>query len=87
MRASLRERCRAFLERPVPAGVDHVPGSIAETALRLAAEGVSLDPELLELVELCVPESREAAQLLTGEARDYFRRSAALLEEIAARGR
>ena len=86
MSGSLRERCRAFLERPVPAGVDYVPGSVAETVLRLAAEATPLDPELLELLELCIPESREAAKRHTGEARDYFRASAALLEEIAAQG-
>ena len=82
---TLRQRCRAFVERPAPAGLGYVPDSIAERILRLTAEGFGpLDHELAELLELCIPETHAAAEALQGEARAYLLESAALLEEVAA---
>lgn len=83
---ALASRCRAFLAREVPAGLDHVAGSIAERILALAANGIPLDDELAELLPLCVAESRARAEALPAGARAYLLDSAGLLDEIA-RGR
>ncbi|KAA0251600.1 hypothetical protein FBQ97_11525 [Acidobacteria bacterium ACD] len=82
----LAERCRVFLAREVPAGLDYVSGSIAERVLAMAANGIPLDEELAELVPLCVQESRTRAEDLPGDARAYLLASADLLEEIGREG-
>lgn len=84
MTAALRARIRAFLEGEPPAGLGYVPDSIAERILRLAAAGEPLDDEMEELLDLCVLETRDAAERRTGAVRDYLEGSAALLEAIAA---
>ena len=83
---SLRERCRAFLEREVPPGLGYVSDSIAEQVLAAVARGVPLDGELRELLPICVEESRSVAASLPAAARAYLLESAALLEEASRDG-
>ena len=81
---SLQNRVIAFLERPVPADVDYVGDSLAERLLRAYAEDGRLegDPEELELLGLCVLESRAAAEEGGPARRAWFTESADLLEAI-----
>lgn len=84
--ATLQERARVFLERPIPKGITYVPDSFAERFIKkYAAEGkVKNDPESLELIEICATESQEAAKKSTGEEQEYFRESAEILKAILA---
>jgi hypothetical protein len=67
----------------VPPGIGYVPDSIAERIVALTARRAPLDPDLLELLSICIPELHAEAESHTGEARRYFADCAALLEEIA----
>lgn len=80
---SLRDRVREFLSRKPPEGLSDVPGSVAEMALAAYADGQPLDEEMRDLLELCIPESRDHARSLTGAAKAYLLESAGLLEEIS----
>ncbi len=86
MNADPRKRCAAFVTKVPPPGLGHVGDSVAERALRACAAGVAPEGEILELLEIVIADSREAAEALAGDAAEYLHASAALLEEIAAGG-
>lgn len=85
MADSLQSRAAAFVDRPVPAGLDYVSGSIAERIIaQYAAEGrLDVDDELGELLELTVMEASASVDQYEGAAREYMAESAAILEAIA----
>lgn len=84
VKQSLQDRAKAFLKRPIPKGVNYVPDSISERFIASYAENgkIDLDPELAELLEICVDEGERAAKKHSGEAREYFEESAAILRAI-----
>lgn len=83
---TLQERAKTFLDRPIPEDLDYIPGSISENIIAAyAADGrVDLDPELGELLEICIVEGFSAAEQGSPERRAYFRESAAILQAIQA---
>jgi len=84
MSRQLRERARAFLERPIPEGMPYVPDSISERFIAVYAERGQLepDPETVELLRICAVEAENAASMKTGEEQAFFRESGAILEAI-----
>lgn len=83
---SLQSRVITFLARPVPEDVGYVADSIAERILSAYAKGggIGSDPDQLELLELCILESRAAAEEGSPVRRTWFNESAGLLEAIQA---
>lgn len=83
---TLQRRVREFLERPVPEDVDYVEESLAERILNAFAEEgrIDSDPEQLELLELCLQETRSAQQEGSPARRAWFQESGDLLEAILA---
>ncbi|MFN8010516.1 MAG: hypothetical protein U0P81_03845 [Holophagaceae bacterium] len=83
---TLQRRAREFLERPVPEDIDYVEGSLAERLLTAYAEEgrIDSDPEQLELLELCLQETRGAEQEGSPARRAWFKESGDLLEAILA---
>ena len=87
MSAELQARAIAFLERPIPAGINYAPNSIAERMITTYAKrgGLPDDAEAVELLELAAMESTAMADQLTDPvAVDYFRENAAILEVMLA---
>ncbi len=87
--SELQTRAKAFLQRTIPAEIDYVPGSIAESLIATYAEcgHLSLDAETAELLGLAGMESQAAAGRYSNPAAvDYFRETAAILEAILAEG-
>ena len=86
MSAQLQARAKAFMARPIPQGMPYVPDSISERFLvAYATDGkLDLDPELGELLGICVAEAYNAAGSRTGEEAAFFRESAEILEAIQA---
>jgi hypothetical protein len=86
MSAQLRARAKAFLERPIPQGMPYVPDSISERFLvAYATDGkLDVDPEMLDLLEICILEGHNAADTKSGDEADFFRESAEILEAIQA---
>ena len=80
----LLTRVKAFLLRPMPEDLAYVPDSISERLLSTYAVNgrLSLDPELAELVELCLLETLAAAEGGSDEHRAYFQESAEILQAI-----
>ncbi len=83
---TLQHRVRDVLERPVPEDVDYVEESLAERILTTYAEEGRLDadPEQLELLELCLLETRGAQEEGSPARRAWFKESGDLLEAILA---
>ena len=83
---TLQRRVREFLERPVPEDVGYVEESLAERILTAYADEGRLDadPEQLELLELCLQETRGAEQEGSPARRAWFKASGDLLEAILA---
>lgn len=83
---SLQSRVIAFLGQAVPDDVDYVADSMAERILSAYAKGgrIDSDPDQLELLELCLLESRAAAEEGGPGRRAWFNESADLLEAIQA---
>jgi hypothetical protein len=83
---TLQTRAREFLERPVPEDVDYVEESLAERILAAYAEEgrIDSDPEQLELLELCLQETRSAQEEGSAARRAWFKESGDLLEAILA---
>ena len=86
---SLQERAKAFLNRPIPEGMAYAPDSISERLIReYAAAGnagtIREDPELLELLAICVMEAEAVAEAKSGEEKAFFEESAAILRAIYA---
>lgn len=89
MSAELQTRAEAFLQRPIPKGLDYVPDSIAERFIATYAKERRLpdDPDLRELLELtCMESSQMADTHADPEVAEYFRESVAILEAILAEG-
>ena len=86
MSKPLQLRAEAFLARPVPGGISYVKNSIAERIISVYAQKGSLgsDPELAELLELCLMETASAIEDHAGDASAYFKESAGILESIQA---
>jgi hypothetical protein len=83
MRTPLQQKASEFLELPVPKEIQYVPGSLVEVFLRAYAEGVELDPELIELAEIGAMELDGAVDAhSTSEAKTYFRDCKAILQRI-----
>ena len=84
MPAALQERAKAFLKRPVPAGIDYVPGSMAELFIAAYAKRgkAAPDAESREMMELCAMEAEAAAAARRGEPAAYFRETAAILRAM-----
>jgi hypothetical protein len=83
MAADLRTRATAFLKRPVPLGISYAPASIAETLIAAYAGGsLGRDPEVEELLEMCVQESLSTAEENSGEAAAFFHENAEILRAI-----
>jgi len=89
MSASLQERAKAFLKRPIPKGMPYVPDSMSERFIVMYAEkgSVDLDAELTELLEICVVEGERAANEKSGAEQEFFKESAAILRAILAESR
>lgn len=85
---NLQARVAAFLDRAVPEDVDYVSDSLAERLLSVYAERGRIEshPDQLELLELCILESRAAAEEGSPARRAWFNESADLLEAIQAEG-
>ena len=83
----LQARAKTFLQKPIPQGIDYVPGSIAETLIATYAERgfVPDDAETAELLGLAGMESQAAADRFSDPvAAEYFRETSAILEAILA---
>jgi hypothetical protein len=83
---SLQSRAKAFLERDIPEDVNYMADSLAERLLTAYAEEGRLDadPETLELLDLCILESQDAAEEGSPARQAWFRESLELLEAIRA---
>lgn len=80
----LRARAEEFLRRPYPNG-EPVPDNITDGLItRFVAGGPRDDPELHDLLTLCLMIARQAVNEETGEARAFYEESAAVLEGIQA---
>jgi hypothetical protein len=89
MSAKLQARAKAFLERPIPGGLDYVRDSVAERLIATYAKKGKLpdDPDGPELLELAAMESSQMAETQSDEeVAAYFRESTAILEAILAEG-
>jgi len=88
MSAELQARARAFLQRPIPAGIDYAPDSLAERfiATYAARGGLPEDDEAVELLGLACLESSAMSDQLRNDpaASDYFRENALILERMLA---
>lgn len=86
MSQALQQRAKDFLMRPIPKGIKYVKDSISERIVATYAKNGSLkaDAELLELLELCAMETAGAIESHEGEASEYFKESAAILDAIQA---
>ena len=86
MSAQLQARAKKFLERPIPEGMPYVPDSISERFIvTYATDGkLDVDPELAELLAICVSEAYNAAASKSGEEAAFFHESAQILDAIQA---
>lgn len=86
MTSKLQARAKAFLDRPIPEGMPYVPDSLSERfVVMYAADGfLTLDPELSEILDICVLEAFNAADSKLGEEAEFFRESAEILQAIQA---
>ena len=86
MSARLRTRAKAFVDRPIPEGMSYIPDSLSErfVATYAATGTVDLDPELAEILHLCVLEAFNASDGKIGEEAEFFRESALILHAIQA---
>ena len=88
MSVELQARARAFLQRPIPVGIDYAPDSLAERFIATYAARGKLpeDDEASELLELACLESSAISDQFKNEpaASDYFRENASILEAMLA---
>lgn len=86
MSAELQARAKSFLDRPIPDGMPYVSDSLSERFISTyAATGtLAVDPELAELLGLCVLEAFHVADSKAGEEAEFFRESALILQAIQA---
>jgi hypothetical protein len=85
--SDLQARAKTFLQKPIPDGINYVPGSIAETLIATYAERGSVpdDAETAELLALAGMEAQAAADRFSyPAAAEYFRETSAILEAILA---
>lgn len=88
MSSELQTRARAFLQRPIPSGIDYAPDSLAERfiATYAARGGLPEDDEATELLGLACLESSALSEQFSNNpaARDYFQENASILEKMLA---
>ena len=86
MSTELQRRAEEFRKRPIPKGLSYVPDSIAERFIAAYAANGKLeqDPDLAELLDLCIMETVGAVKSKSRAAAAYFRESTAILQAIQA---
>ncbi len=84
MSVTLQQRAQAFLKRPIPPEMTYIADSMSERFITAYAKngGLDLDPELAEMLEICVAESEHAAEQKSGDEQLFFQECAAILREI-----
>jgi hypothetical protein len=84
MSTMLQVRVKEFLQRPIPAGMPYLPGSLSEQILGAYATNgtVQLDSEWTEILAICVVEASNAAASKAGEEGAYYRETSELLRAI-----
>lgn len=80
----LHSRAEEFLRRPFPLG-DRAPGNLTDSLIaRFLAEVPFDDPELIDLLSLCIQNAIDQANSQTGEAQKFYRESVEVLQGIQA---
>ena len=84
----LQARAKAYLERPIPEGRPYVADNLTDGFIaQYAAEGkIDHDPEVMELMQICILEAELAAEApdRPPEQQAFFRESAEILKDIHA---